>query len=208
MSRTPTITPRVAVFDLGKVLLDFDYHRVAEALSRRSDLSPVEVKAIIDQTPLLHRYESGGMTTEAFFEEVRRQIQYRGDFEEFSVVFGDIFAEIPEMVALHRSLRERSIPTFVFSNTNALAIAQVRLKFPFFSAFDGYVLSYEVGAMKPAAPIYEAVESLTGVNGPELLYIDDRPENIEAAVLRGWHAVLHTSSELTHAAVRRAFGWQ
>ena len=38
----------------------------------------------------------------------------------------------------------------------------------------GHVLSYQHGAMKPAASIYNAVERLSGYKGWNLLYIDDR----------------------------------
>jgi len=45
--------------------------------------------------------------------------------------------------------------------------------------------------MKPDAPIYEAVERMTDRRGPDLIYLDDRPENVEAGLARGWHAILH-----------------
>ena len=40
--------------------------------------------------------------------------------------------------------------------------------------------------MKPDAKIYEAMERMAGRRGSDLLYIDDRPENIAAGAKRGW----------------------
>jgi HAD superfamily hydrolase (TIGR01509 family) len=88
------------------------------------------------------------------------------------------------------------------SNTNELAIEHIRRRFPFFKNFDGYVLSYEHNAMKPGPRLYEVVEQTSGRHGPDLLYVDDRLENIEAGRVRGWQTILHKTAELTRSAVR------
>jgi HAD superfamily hydrolase (TIGR01509 family) len=107
------------------------------------------------------------------------------------------------MVALHAALRDQGFATFVFSNTNELAVRHIRRNFPFFARFDGYVLSYEQKAMKPDAKIYEAAEQMSGRSGGQILYVDDRPENIEAGALRGWQALLHESPEKTVREVKQ-----
>jgi HAD superfamily hydrolase (TIGR01509 family) len=111
---------------------------------------------------------------------------------------------MPGTIALHAELRQRGFKTFIFSNTNDLAIEHVRHNFPFFANFDGYIFSFEVGAMKPQPKIYEALETLTGKRGAELIYIDDRPENIEAGAARGWQAILHETPEQTRQALAAA----
>jgi FMN phosphatase YigB (HAD superfamily) len=66
-----------------------------------------------------------------------------GDLEEFAGLFADIFTPIEAMVGLNEELRRKGLPTFIFSNTNELAIRFIRQNFPFFKSFDGYILSYE-----------------------------------------------------------------
>lgn len=198
--------PRAVIFDLGKVLLDFDYTRAARALSVHSDLPAIEFKRIVDQSPLLHRYESGQMTTGKFITEVRRLTGYRGSDAIFFAAFGDIFDEITDMIALQRGLRERGVPTYVFSNTNELAIGHIRRAHSFFGGFDGYIYSHEAGCMKPAPGIYEALERLAGRCGSELLYLDDRAENIAAGAARGWRTILHHDASISIAEVNAAFG--
>ncbi|HAV61866.1 MAG TPA: hypothetical protein DCY13_05835 [Verrucomicrobiales bacterium] len=193
--------PEVVVFDLGKVLVDFDYSIVANRLKSRASVPLEDVAARLDQSPLLVAYETGRMTTPEFFAEVKRLTGYNGTLEEFAVEFGDIFAPIDEMIAFHRRLRELGFPTYIFSNTNELAVRHIRSTYPFFSGFDGYVYSHEVGHMKPDAPIYEAVEAMTGRSGGAILYLDDKPENIAAGAARGWQAILHESPAKTLAVV-------
>lgn len=200
------MSPKVVVFDLGKVLVDFDYGLAAHRLAENSTASAAEVRAVIDQTPLLFRYEEGQMTTQEFFTEVKARIGFRGGFEEFAAPFGDIFTELPEMTALHAELRARGVPTFILSNTNDIAISHIRRRFPFFANFDGYVLSYECAALKPHARIYEITEERTGCRGGEILFLDDKPENVEAAVPRGWQTICHVSAAESRARVRSLLG--
>jgi len=193
--------PSVVVFDLGKVLLDFDYGVAARAFATESTVGADTIRALLDQSPLLHRLESGRLDEDGFEQEVRRQTGFRGDRAAFRRKFGEIFSEIPEMIGLHGKLRERGIRTVVFSNTNGLAVEHIRSRYPFFNRFDGWILSHEVGAMKPEVRAYEAVELLTGATGSALLYVDDRPENIEAGRQRGWRTILHSNPSATIAEV-------
>ncbi len=185
------------VFDLGKVLLDFDYGFAARRFASRATAPPEAIRLALDQSPLLYRFETGQLTNAEFFAEVQRATGFQGDLDEFAAIFGDIFTPITPMVELNDRLRSRGIPTFIFSNTNDLAITHVRRVFPFFENFTGYVYSHEHKAMKPDARIYEVVERVTGRSGGELLYIDDRAENVAAGRERGWRAILHESPETT-----------
>ena len=106
------------------------------------------------------------------------------------------------MVTLHSALRQKNIPTYIFSNTNELAVGHIRRNFPFFANFDGYILSYEHGAMKPDSKLYEVVERQTGRRGSQILYLDDRPENIETGAARGWQVILQESCEKTRSALQ------
>ena len=108
---------------------------------------------------------------------------------------------MPETIALHAQLRRRGFKTYIFSNTNDLAIEPVRRSFPFFHEFDGYIFSYEIGGMKPQPEIYAAMETLCGRRGADLIYLDDRPENIAAGAARGWRAILHESTNQTRQAL-------
>ncbi len=195
--------PEIVVFDLGKVLVDFDYSIAGRRIAARSRQSAEAVQDFIDHSPLLFRYETGTINRQQFYEAVCQATGYAGNLAEFGQYFADIFTPIEEMVALHQRLRELKVPTFIFSNTNDLAIAHIRGNFPFFSNFDGYVLSYEHGAMKPSAKLYEVVERITGRTGSAILYLDDRPENAEAGAARGWQVIQHETAVTTIPEVRR-----
>jgi len=196
----------VIVLDLGKVLVDFDYSIAARRIAARSTQPPENLDAFLSTSPALVEFETGLITRQEFFDQVRGATGFRGDIQEFGAMFADIFTEMPPMIELHADLRRRGCKTYIFSNTNDLAIEHIRRNFPFFQNFDGYIFSYEVKAMKPDAPIYGALENMTGRRGAEILYIDDRSENIAAGVARGWRTILHETPEKTCAALT-AFGF-
>jgi HAD superfamily hydrolase (TIGR01509 family) len=190
------------IFDLGKVLVDFDWSIAAKKIAARSTAPPEKFHQHLATSELLWQYECGQISREKFFETISGVIGFQGSHEEFNGYFAAIFTEMPGTIALHAELRQRGFRTFILSNTNDLAIEHVRRDFPFFNHFDGYIFSYEVGAMKPDAKIYAALEKLTGKSGADLIYLDDRLENIEAGAARGWRTVLHETPEQTRAALK------
>ena len=195
------ITPIVVVFDLGKVLVDFDYAIAAHKIAARGTMPAEHIKKFIDHSPLLFRYETGRLTNEQFYAEVCAATGFRGNLDEFSHSFSDIFVPIEPMVQLQAAVRQRGVRTYIFSNTNELAVTHIRQSFPFFSNFDGYIYSFEHGAMKPDARLYDVVERQSGRRGAEILYLDDRPENVDAGAVHGWQVILHTDPEKSRAAI-------
>jgi HAD superfamily hydrolase (TIGR01509 family) len=192
---------KTIVFDLGKVLVDFDYSIAGRKLAARASMAAAELGQFLIHVPLIIRYETGLITSEEFYQEVRAASGYLGDMEEFAALFADIFTPIEPMIQLQTQLRRHGYPTFIFSNTNELAVRFIRKNLPFFNNFDGYILSYEHRSMKPDARLYEVVEEQSGSRGAEILYLDDRPENVDAGAQRGWQVILQQSADKTRAKI-------
>lgn len=191
--------PSIVVFDLGKVLLDFDYRIAARRVAEKTQLDWPEVQKHLDYSPEMVRYETGLITRQDFYQAVCRDTGFAGSPEEFARFFADIFWPIEPMVAIQAELRRRGTPTYIFSNTNDLAIEHINRNFPFMHTFDAHILSYEVRAMKPDAKIYEILEAKSGCRGEQVLYLDDRQENVDAGAARGWQIILQTDPAKTRA---------
>ena len=197
--------PSVVVFDLGKVLVDFDYGIAIRRFAERSEAGMEQIQRLVD-SPIQVEFESGKITTNEFFAAVRDGAGFRGDRAEFVSIFADIFSPMETMIAFFERLKSLGIPTCVFSNTNEIATRHIRERFPFYSQFDNYVLSYEEGGMKPDEPIYEVVEQRTGKSGAAILYIDDRLENIETGKGRGWQTILQDGEATSVARAESLLG--
>src|SRR6266540_874071 len=109
--------PDAVVFDLGKVLVDFDYSIAARRIAGRGTAEPDAVQGFLDHSPLLYRYETGHIGRQEFFEAVRRFSGFKGGIDEFAQFFADIFTEIPPMIALQRRLRTQPVAADVRRRT-------------------------------------------------------------------------------------------
>ena len=193
----------VVVFDLGKVLVDFDYSIAARKVAARSTKPLGDLIYLLSTSSLIVQFECGQVTRREFFEKVRDAVGFQGTQDEFGGYFADIFTEIPPMIAMQAELRRRGFLTYIFSNTNDLAIEHIDRNIRFFKNFDGYICSNEVGAMKPDPKIYIAMEQMCGRNGADMVYLDDRVENVAGGATRGWQAILQETPEKSRAAIEK-----
>ena len=133
------------------------------------------------------------MEPDDFVSELSRILELRVNYKEFCDIWSSIFLPetlIPE--SLVEALRRR-YRVLLLSNTNALHFEMIRETYPIMRHFDGYVLSFEVGAMKPAPKIYAEAIARAGCRPAEIFYADDIPAFVEAARLAGIDAVAFES---------------
>jgi HAD superfamily hydrolase (TIGR01509 family) len=83
----------------------------------------------------------------------------------------------------------------LLSNTNAVHFDWIRENYPILRHFDGLVLSYEVGHMKPAPEIYREAVRLAGCRREQCYFTDDTAANVEGAIREGLDAVQFVSSD-------------
>ena len=92
---------------------------------------------------------------------------------------------IPATEELIKSLKDAQYKLYVLSNMSLEFIEFLR-KQPVYKNFDGEVVSCEEHVVKPDAKIYDILTSRYSLTPSETLFIDDRKENIEAAIAQGW----------------------
>lgn len=189
------------VFDLGKVLVDFDHSRALRTLHERLGAEAAAALTVAVMQGHIDRFESGRCDSHGFYRNVCGAGTERLPFEAFCGIYCDIFAPLEPMIEAHAQLRRRGMPVFLFSNTSPLHYDYCRARFPFLADFDAHVLSFRIGCAKPEPESYAAVEAATGRSGGALLFIDDRPENVEGAAMRGWRVIHHRNVETTLASL-------
>ncbi|MFB3883274.1 MAG: HAD-IA family hydrolase [Armatimonadota bacterium] len=185
------VTPLIHVFDLGNVLLFFDFGLFYEKLAPRSRRADV-----IEQVVWEHYHSSRiarGGDFGTFYRGVADALSLDMPLDDFRLAFNDIFAANEPMIEVVRRLPR---PRFLLSNTNAAHTDWWRSHFPeVLPLFDGCVLSHEVGAEKPEEAIYRQVERLSGVSPGRHVFTDDVPEFAAAARSFGWHGIHFTGAD-------------
>ena len=178
------------LFDIGRVLLNFDFHQSLRALTATSPPGThARMMAAIDDRI---DFESGREDAEAFVDRVVAAGGGEVSAADFRAAWQGVFtANAPMWDTVRRLQRAGGHRLILFSNTNTLHWQAMRERFPELRTFDGAVLSFRIGAMKPEAAFYEcAIESFGLV--PEFTrYIDDLPENITAGHRLGFQCHLY-----------------
>ena len=134
----------VVAFDIGKVLLDFDYGILIAKLAPRTQWDKGVLDAYLNQSPLLAEYESGRLTSSEFFTRIQSETKFNGTESEFAGLFKNIFTPIEAVINMHRQLVESGVPTYTFSNTNEMAVRHISRSYEFWPRFTGHILSHEV----------------------------------------------------------------
>ncbi len=166
------------IFDIGNVLLRFDFSRAAQKLLQHCTPAGEQILELIE--PVKLAYEAGRMERADFQAQLRAILSYTGTDEHFIEAWEDIFTENEPMVAIVRALHGR-MPLYLLSNTNDIHVEFMFRRFPFFTLFTDAVYSYKVRASKPEREIYEIAQRQFGVAPAETLFIDDLAANIASA---------------------------
>ena len=190
----PHSSIEVILFDLGNVILPFNHFQIAEKLSRFSESNDFQAssKVFADlfdfENGSVNLYESGKVSSEEFFESLKRRFQLSISFEEFIPIWNEIFTENEEVSGIIRSLKGKK-RLGLLSNTNPLHFDYVLSMFPVLRAFDRWILSHEVGFKKPAREIFQAAIDWAGVEPEQILFIDDMKGHVEAAISLGMRGI-------------------
>ncbi len=177
---------RAFVFDIGNVLLKFDFNIAIRRLLPLCGNAHAGLLAPIEE--IKNGYESGRIGRAAFLKEVFALLDFRGSEEEFTCAWVDIFEENTPMLELVDSLHGR-YPLYLLSNTSDIHMDSIRERYPVFGRFDGGIYSYLVGCSKPDEQIYRITETQLGVTPAETVFIDDLAANVDAAAAVGFRAV-------------------
>ena len=172
---------RTIIFDLGRVIIPFDFERGYQAIAADCRLPAAEVRSRIAATGLVGQLESGVVEPVEFVDAVSRLIEFPGSYQDFCRHWSSIFLPetlIPEELILDLKTRYRLL---VLSNTNAIHIDMVREHYGILRHFDHLVLSHEVKAMKPDPRIYAAALAYAEAEPQECFFTDDIAEYVEGA---------------------------
>ena len=198
---------KAVIFDLGRVIVPFDFRRGYARISALTGIPAEEVPARIRPTGLVDLLESGKIDPRDFVRQISAVLNLNCTYEEFCDIWSCIFLPdtlVPEELLQRIAGRYRLI---LLSNTNAIHFEMIRANYPLLRHFHALVLSHEVGAMKPSPAIYERAVEAAGCLPEECFFTDDIPEYVEGARKYGIDAVQFRSAAQIEAELRRRISW-
>ena len=87
---------------------------------------------------------------------------------------------------LMAALQAKGIPVFSLTNFGIGSYDHAAQFYPFLRQFDRDFISGHMGVTKPDPKIYEMLEAESGLSGHQLIFTDDRADNIATAHTFGW----------------------
>jgi putative hydrolase of the HAD superfamily len=185
---------RLIVSDFGGVICTFDYRIFCERLGRRIGRTADEIYAAVYDSTLHVEFEQGNLTGPEYHRRVMSLFGADVPYAEFFPMYGDIFTENPATCEMLRRLHTR-YPLYLLSDTNEIHFGYVKATVEVLHHFDEFIVSYEIGAMKPDPRIYREALRRAGLPAEACVFIDDRLGNVEGARRVGMHAFQFTSPE-------------
>ena len=192
---SPSVAVRNVIFDFGGVLVTWRPQEVVDSFY--SDPS-------LRESLRLHAFQHDdwlamdrGTLDEATV--VRRcAARMRRPEAELAALFEHVRASLVPIapnVALLEELRGRRYKLYGLSNMSETIFAYLSSRYPFFALFDGIVVSAAVKHLKPEPGIYEHLRERHGLDFAESVFLDDMPQNVEAARRLGLRAIRVESPE-------------
>lgn len=183
---------RTFLFDIGRVLLDFDFHTSLVRLVPDHIHQPLQlIDKVLEQKDAL---ETGSVDPADYAKWALDILRSDATEEEFYHAWRHIFTPNEPMWRCVRRL-EKHHRLLLISNINAIHCPWIFTAYPEFGYFKRSVLSYQVGILKPEPCIYQHAINTYQLHPSNTFYIDDQPQNIETGKSFGfqcWHY------ELTH----------
>lgn len=184
-------TPRAVIFDLGKVIVDFDHMTICDRLAACCGQPAAAVYDHIFRSGLEKQFDSGTLSPRQFYNAVRSRLSVPVDIDRFALLWSDIFTLQPGMDALLARLRGR-YRLLCLSNTNPWHFSWCRRHFTPLEAFDDVIVSYEHRCCKPDSAIYRIAVRKAGALPHQCVFIDDSPDNVRAAARLGIRSFVYT----------------
>ena len=190
------------VFDLGNVLISFN----PRWLYRKLLPDEASIDRFFSETGFdawNARMDAGLSFAEGIAAQSARFPQYRSLFEAFFERWSEaVGSVIPESLELLQTLRKNSIRTYALTNFSSENYPLVARRFPFINDFDGSIVSGHEGVCKPDPAIYALLFERYSITPERAVFIDDKPENVEAARRLGMHGIHFTDPQALPSALR------
>jgi glucose-1-phosphatase len=182
---------RALLFDLGGVVIDFDFNGAFRRWASRAGCDPALIAERFSIDEAYRQHERGEIPASRYFAVLRESLGIDLDDEELVEGWNDVYLGLVAGISEVLSAAGMRWPLFAFTNSNAthksvwdtLYASQLR-------SFRKVFVSSDLGVRKPDLEAFELVARLMGFEPDEILFFDDGVENVEGARAAGMHAVL------------------
>jgi 2-haloacid dehalogenase len=190
---------RAVVFDVGHVLYDWD----PRYLYRKLIADPARLDWFVANV-VTHgwhfQHDAGRPFAQTSAELIAQFPAERALIEAYGPRWLETIGDpVPGSLAIVQRLAARGVPLFAITNFSAEFWAMFRPVAPIFDLFGDIVVSGSEKMLKPDPAIYALAQARFGLPAGSAIFIDDRADNVAAAVAAGWHGHVFTDAAALEA---------
>ncbi|CAI8191519.1 Uncharacterised protein [marine metagenome] len=180
---------KAVVFDIGNVLIEWHperyFDRTIGPAERRALFAAVDLHAMND------RIDLGEGFRDVIYAVAEANPEWRTEIRDWHDNWIQLATPpIAHSVRLLRALRSNEVAVFSLTNFGVESFAYAQSHYDFLKEFDRDYVSGQMQVIKPDPKIYTMLEQDCGVAPENLLFTDDRADNIAVAANRGWQTHL------------------
>jgi len=180
------------VFDIGNVLVGFDYREFIDGFDFSEEVKARIIKATV-QGPYWNEIDRGVWSCDEILDKF---ISLDPEIEEELKIFYDNFEGLLTQFGYTKGMildfKQKGFKVYCLSNMSYKAVNECGEALNFLPLLDGYVLSCDVKQIKPSLEIYETFLGKYKLKAEECVFIDDLAANIEAAKAVGMQGIVFT----------------
>jgi len=195
---------KTIIFDLGNVLIDFDYTKAIKRLTAYSPLSGKEMLSRLSRSRARTMHEKGAISDIEFFKKTKKDLNLdigRGVFEK---LWSDIFRRNMAMEKLMLRLKRKGYKIALLSDTSPIHHKHELRNFRITKLAHRYFPSFRLKARKAEGRrIFDIVLKKLKARPAETLFIDDLPANVRFAKKTGIKAVLFKDIRMLKAKLKK-----
>lgn len=184
------------IFDLGRVLLEWEPEQLAQKLAEEDADFEIEVWKITTHANW-HQFDLGNLRIADLLDLHSHQYP-RNTLQQFLEKAPHILTPLHEGMKLLEAAKQKKLKLYILSNMSHDFTQHLVDTYPFLHEFDGSIYSCHYNLAKPDPKIFKTLLKQFHLKPEESLFVDDIPANIETAKQLGLETVLFTKEEKTY----------
>jgi len=186
---------RTLVFDLGNVLVYFSHRKMCAQIGALCNRSSESIDDVLFQSDLQANFERGRVTEDQFHQQLEQSVGQRMDKGDLLQACSEIFEINLSILPVLDTLMVRGYRLVLLSNVCVTHFEYVQNHFDVLNRFDEYVVSYQIGAVKPEPEIFEAILHAIKCDPNECFYTDDVAEYVHTGLSYGLQAEVFCNTD-------------
>lgn len=184
---------KCVLFDIGGVLVDWHMSWIISEISKRFKINEYLIENTFSKH--LHELDSGKIEEKTFWYKIASDVDSVSLKENTESLWNTYFRKNArinrEVINLANKIRENSYTMGIISNIEKITHKVVD-DWNVLDNFEYKFMSYQIGVSKPDPRIYRYVIEKLSFEPNQIIFIDDKKSNIDAAKRSGINAIQFT----------------